>query len=863
MATTFTFNDLIAWSARLSDWQRDALRRVLTSGITSTGVAELAEMAKAVYGGGAGNAPTPIPATLSHVRPSSVSMPAVCLVGLRDISRVNALAAGPIAFSPDGLTVVYGENASGKSGIARILKKACRARDPGGPIRASVFDPPTSQPASAVLTFRVNVQDLDFHWTDGAATNENLATINVFDGDCAAVQIGQANRISYTPEILLVFSKLASVCEQVAGRLRAEKAALEAAQPPQLSALDLRPGSAAGTRVRGLSKDTDLTRVNSVCDFTDDNRQRKATLSRALQDKPGERAAAVDARLARLERLERTWAPWARMFSDAELDTFEKDLAEAAATGRAAEVARAGFASSSQLDGLGVAEWRQLWESARQYSQNHAYPGEPFPFVRDDALCVLCQQPIGTDAASRLEAFEQFVQSDVQQRAERQQKALEARRASIAATEIPRSRSLVGDTELADTDAGRELKRFVVVTKLRRRYVLRQADGRKPGARAASADAPDISQLRDALSEESRTLRAAANAAERQKMERELLELTDRENIAPMKHAIHQEVKRLSAIHLLERAFADCNTSPITRKAGEVEQLIVTATLRNEFTQNLNRLGFAASAAVDVKLGPGQYGEHPYYLSLTVSPDVPPADILSDGEKRCVALAGFLAELDTTKNSSAVIFDDPVSSLDHRYRDRVAEQLVSRAKSRQVIILTHDIVFLRMLHKHVRTAGVPLRDVVVNRGARVYGIPSEGPPWIAMRVKQRLGVLRNELQTAEALLNKGDRPAYEQKAEWIYGRLRKSWERALEELLLNEVIVRFGDEVHTERLRKLTDISDADVQLVDEQMSRCSRLMHDQSGAVNEPIPEPDVVRADLTRLDEWVADLRKNRGRG
>lgn len=859
MTTTFTFDDLINWSATLTDWQRDALRRVLTSTTSSQDIAELGEMAKAVHG--SPSAVTPVPATSAHVRPSSASLPPVSLLCIRDISRVNALAPGPVSFPPDGLTVVYGENASGKSGIARIFKKACRAREPGGPIRPSVFDPPSTKPASAVLTFRVNGQDLDFSWQDGGPTDDNLATINVFDGDCAVVQIEKANRLSYTPEILQVFSELAAVYDQVATRLRTERAQHQT-PAVQLSAASLRPDTPAGVLAGSLSKDTDPTRVDSICQFTREQERRKVELTSILQDKPIERARAADARRARLEDIARRCAIWESTFSDSALDAFETQLTEAAATKTVAEAARTAFATNSKLAGLGTTEWRQLWESARRYSETHAYPEQPFPATNDDALCVLCQQPVGADALSRFHGFEQFVQSDLQQQSERQQNTLRSHRASIASADLPPSRALLRDIELLDTDAGRELKQFLVLAKLRRRYLLRRADSQQVRAKPPFTAPPDLTQLQSLLLQESQRLKAAANAGERQKMERELRELTDYERIAPMKAAIHAEIHRLALIHLLDRAIADCNTGRITRKAGEAERVIVTATLRNEFNQNLAALGFAAPTALEVQLGPGQYGEHPYHLSLTVKPDVPPADILSDGEKRCVGLAGFLAELDTTKNRSALVLDDPVSSLDHRYRDRVANQLVSRATSRQVVVLTHDIVFLRMLQKHARTARVALHEVVVNRGVRLYGIPTEGPPWIAMRIKQRLGILRKELQAAEALLNKGDRPGYEQKAEWIYGKLRKSWERALEELLLNEVVVRFGDEIQTQRLRKLTDISDNDVTLVDEQMSRCSGFMHDQSGAVNEPIPDPDVIRDDIGRLTQWVDELRK-RGRG
>src|ERR1700677_2402354 len=114
---TFTFDDLLAWSERLPDWQRDALRRVLAGRLTEADIADLAAMARAAQGLTTPGSPSPDHATSSHVRSSGASTPPVALVALRDITYVNALASGPLTFAPDGLTVIYGDNASGKSGI--------------------------------------------------------------------------------------------------------------------------------------------------------------------------------------------------------------------------------------------------------------------------------------------------------------------------------------------------------------------------------------------------------------------------------------------------------------------------------------------------------------------------------------------------------------------------------------------------------------------------------------------------------------------------------------------------------------------------------------------------------------------------
>ena len=53
-----------------------------------------------------------------------------------------------------------------------------------------------------------------------------------------------------------------------------------------------------------------------------------------------------------------------------------------------------------------------------------------------------------------------------------------------------------------------------------------------------------------------------------------------------------------------------------------------------------------------------------FQVRLINKPSEPVGKVLSEGEHRCVALAAFLAELSTIDAQSAIVFDDPVSSLD-------------------------------------------------------------------------------------------------------------------------------------------------------------------------------------------------------
>ena len=128
-------------------------------------------------------------------------------------------------------------------------------------------------------------------------------------------------------------------------------------------------------------------------------------------------------------------------------------------------------------------------------------------------------------------------------------------------------------------------------------------------------------------------------------------------------------------------------------------------------------------------------------MRLFAKPDAKVQDILSEGEKTCVALAAFLTELATAVHKSALVFDDPVSSLDHRWRKQVAERLVEEAEQRQIIVFTHDLVFVNDLYDLGHEKKRRIRLFTVRRGQPGAGIVSDGMPWKAQRVEERIGHL--------------------------------------------------------------------------------------------------------------------------
>jgi hypothetical protein len=69
------------------------------------------------------------------------------------------------------------------------------------------------------------------------------------------------------------------------------------------------------------------------------------------------------------------------------------------------------------LEGVGTESWKLLWEQARRYSEEEAYPNVAFPNIGEDARCVLCHQPLSDEAKRRLKSFEDYVKGGLEREA--------------------------------------------------------------------------------------------------------------------------------------------------------------------------------------------------------------------------------------------------------------------------------------------------------------------------------------------------------------------------------------------------------------------------------------------------------------
>ena len=859
--------EILDWSQDRPTWQRDALRRlVLADELSDSDITTLTEICKSGHGLAAQQ--KVIPLAQEHIPDTASGAAPVSLVSIFHHRGVNALAENQtLKFSP-GLTVVYGDNGAGKTGYIRILKNACRARGLEK-ILGNVVSGTTPLAPVIAIKYKVGTEVDPREWS-GSGEDEFIAHVSVFDTQCAAVYLTEKTDVAFRPFGLDLFDKLVRACKAVRTRLESEQRALNTTALATVQT-QIPEGTAVAKFLASLSSLTKPEDVNALATFSQEEEARVSLLEKSLLDlqanDPAKLVRQLTVRAGQVQALARHLKETEASLSGDAVDRMFQTRAEGRRKSEEARRLREATFTAGVLTGTGSDPWSSLWEAARHFSQEQAYPRQAFPFVGDGAQCVLCQQNLDHAAAHRLQQFEGFVVSTT----ERELKAI---RDSFA-----RQRKTFADLKLTTDAVDATLKEIRIeheavadkiaaalsTNEVRRTAVMAALSGDSELADSCPqlvSVSKEAGELAAQIEARIKTLQTSANDATRKSMTAEAQELRARNLLDKNKQAVLDDIERRKKYAAYGLCIEETKASSITQKSSAVTKAAVSERLKKSFQDELVNLEFR-HVEVELKEQGGSEGVFYHKLVLTRAPGVDLPKVVSEGEQRCLSIASFFAELSTADDPSGIVFDDPVSSLDFQWRNAVARRLVQESKKRQVIVFTHDVVFLLALRQFAEESGIePLDQHVRHLMNGAAGVCRDELPWVAMPVRKKIGYLKSCWQEADKLSRDGNQDAYEKEAKYLYGLLREGWERALEEVLLGGVVERYRPGVQTQQLGDIADITAEDCKTLETAMAKCSTWLpgHDKAAAARAPVPGPAELKADITSLETWVNAIRTRR---
>jgi ABC-type dipeptide/oligopeptide/nickel transport system ATPase subunit len=853
------FGEILAWSKQLTPWQNEAIRCLFKNGsLSPADKNEILEWAKIECG------LSPEPDATIDLMLKEVELPAppapgqkIYLKGVRELINVNALKNDQRLSIGKQITIVFGENGTGKSGYARVTKRACLARAVE-PVLPNVYAaPPAAQATSAIFEIEENENVRDEKWTEGNATPACLGRFAVFDSKCARVYIAENNELGFLPYGFDIVKGVGAITDEVKRQFQ------ELAIPPKQDFLKpFLDDTEIGKQIAKLSPTTNEAIVRFLAEWTPEHIAQLSTketeLAKLKANSPQTIRAVFTADKKRIQTVMAAVDDALACVSEEAITEIRNKVVEVRKfDGAVATAAKLAFGEMN-LPGIGGDAWRELILAAANFSTSEAYTERPFPATVEDARCVLCLQPVDTKTQERLKRFWDFIQDDASTKREKAKIALDS--AIKILKDVPRA---IPKEVAVLEDAFNASKSKV--------YALLPAYYESLAARVKAVEEAIVSNSWDAIPqqpaspiEQCNTEMAAIDArlgelGDDEKVSKtiqilssEIAELGARRRLNPSLQSILDYLAVLKRSSLANQAANKITTNAISIKAAELQNQFVTDAFTKKVYDELSELGITRiKPKIDKKSEKGKV-----LLKVGVIPGggISPELVFSEGERTAISLACFLAELAIGDNNCGIILDDPVSSLDHRVRARIVKRLVAEAAKRQVIIFTHDLVFYREICAACDQQKTSYEFQCVEALGAVTGILSDTPPWSAQKINQRTQKLDEKLAKLKKAEAAGDIPNYRTLFAEFYSQLRSTWERSVEELLFNQVIQRLEREVRTMSLDGVV-VDGESVALIFEGMTRTSGMIdaHDHAVATDSGLPNSDEAVADLASFKTFV----------
>ena len=798
------------------------------------------------------------------------------LASLGPVRRVDRLSSDqpPLRFATNGVTLVYGANASGKSGYCRIAKILCRSLN-SIELRSNVYESLDPRPPEVTVAFRVGDDDEDkqeLTWYTDQVPPSELSRISVFDSETARVYVDKERKIEFLPYELDLMNKLGLACraldEDFRNRIDAVDAGIDVRLPE---------GYHEGTVVqKALACLTPQTPPNelpteeylrNLGSWTAKKQADINAVRKQLSQDPKVMIRLLSEARRALETVREEVSVIENNLADPPLASFHRKQKDAEIASQAAEAAAKDLFSGQPIPDLGSETWRQMLIHARDFAVT-AFRDVPPPQLARVGLCVLCQQVLDEYATTRMAAFDDYIVGRASEESVAATRAFDTHRNKLMTLRVKPIREvetlLSGYAALSDASQQNGVTIAAFVKGARERL-----DALKGALRANRYDSL---QLLDQLPAsptsliEKEIVRLNTEIAELESAERneEVLsslqarhhEYADEKRLSEQIEIIVERRKRLVERYRLGECIRQCRSTAVTRRITDRRREILTPTLKTFLDGELKKLQLTH---IPLNLTDrGQDAESIIEISLNAKQRVANnSDVLSEGEQRALALACFLAELREIGGDHAVIFDDPVSSLDHGRMEAVAKRLAEEAlNGRQVIVFTHNILFHHMLWTEARRALVGRhREWMSSTGNDLFGLIDEKQkPRQLKRVRERLHEIQQEFAGLIASGYDQADQMYRPAVVGLYTYMRETWERVVEEILLNNVVQRFRPEIMTQRLEQAYVDPNSDYPAIFEGMKRCSHYSgHDPAPDLPPRLPDPEEIEQDITDLTDFA----------
>ncbi|MBA3241045.1 MAG: hypothetical protein H0T60_07430 [Acidobacteria bacterium] len=404
---------LAEWCKSQPEWVRDALHRAAS--VDDVGQAEIDAVANRVAAAHgivtAGEHSCEIFSEQS-LRVTQTAVDQIILCSIGPLTGIDRLAYDQeLKFALAGVTLIFGENASGKSGYVRALRQLCHARV-ASPLRNDVFG--HISPIKVSYCYQQHDGELlKKTWAPDDPTPPELGAITVLDTENARVYVEGENEILFLPPEVNCLTRLGKLFTLVAANFQRDADAFESAISRAIGAL-YDASTPAGRLVHCLSmgaSEVSLpseSELNTAGAWNEMLEQELAEVAAELALSPQVTSAKCLRAASVLRTVGGRLGELVALVSDQAVAIAGQELAEKLRTAEVARALAAEQIGGQPISGTGSETWKRLFQYARQFAAEAGIRPAVDPFQLGDP-CPLCQRPLDEASARRLAAFDAFI----------------------------------------------------------------------------------------------------------------------------------------------------------------------------------------------------------------------------------------------------------------------------------------------------------------------------------------------------------------------------------------------------------------------------------------------------------------------
>jgi len=612
------------------------------------------------------------------------------LVSLSDITGVNRLAKNQTINFAKNITVIYGENGTGKTGYSRILKTLGFSYDNNKIILQNIYA--TTEPQSATINFKSNGNPQSFIW-NGANTDSELENISVFDSSCVQFSISDRSLI-VSPIGFHLFHLVSHELNALTQLLQRKISS----HPTTLAWLEnLTLGTPQQNFIAALSANSTEQKLTELTDFTPTHETiltaKKAELASLNNALLQSQIQALRSQITELDLIIRKIDTAKSVLNDTNWQALLDIKREISELENKTQTGINEIANERGIEFYQTVEFNSFIQAAESYIKIIGKPEYP----KEGDTCVYCLQPIDDSAKKLLKSYRTLLNDQTQETLDalRKKKANLIQQVSQVDTNLTFHQPTFGtDENQAPIQPGEITEYNTKLGELKTSFI---TDAGAQGSTFTFEYQTILTFLTNKRTALNNTLTQKSEAIENfatreEELKKEIAELADRKFLSGKVAEVKTVIANHKVVNVLNLNATSFNTTSISRKTSSAREELVRQDFENLFKNELTALR-KSNLKIDLSFGTDR-GSSKVFQTIN---HYALADILSEGEQKAIALAEFLSELQLDNIKAPIVFDDPVNSLDHRIIDEVGKRLIELSKQRQVIVFTHSILLLHTL----------------------------------------------------------------------------------------------------------------------------------------------------------------------